>query len=271
MRNSRAKPCWVGEAVCVGPGAKPFPKVNYGQGQQAWNPGKRDEVYRQVEKAREDQGFARNFAADILFGKSDSWFTYEVPKGPHRSSEEDRGSDVPRTPQLVQKQSKNGSALYNENTLNASKSWVTQAFGAPVLKGQDGNWYEAKVLVNSNKSSDKGGINLKGTNEYGFMQGNRVADANTIRMLNEGHHAFAAKGYDGSEVYVPWAAGFTPGKSGGGKPEAGNAKRETAQGATERDMITAATAKPGNIIGGAETLISGALNSAKKTLLGGTS
>ena len=246
----------------------PFPKVDYGQGSQAWNPGKRDEVYQQEEKAKGDAGFARGFAADILFGKSDSWYTYETPQGPHRSSEEDRGSDVPRSPRLVEKKSKNGNALYNENTLNASKSWVTQAFGAPVVKGQDGNWYEAKALVNSGSlSNGKAGA----SNEYGFMQGNRVTDANAVRLLNEGHHAFTAKGYDGSEVYVPWADGYAPGKSGGGKPEAGNAKKETAQGATERDMITAATAKPGNVIGGAETLLSGALNNTKKTLLGGTS
>ena len=253
--------------MCVGK-QDPFPKINYGQGSQAWNPGKRDEVYQQVERARGDAGFARGFAADILFGKSDSWYTYEIPRGAHRSSGEDRGSDIPRTPRLVEKNAKNGSALYNENTLNASKSWVTQAFGAPVIKGTDGNWYQAKALVNN---SALGIGNFKASYDYGFMQGARVTDANAVRLLNEGHHAFTAKGYDGSEVYVPWAAGFAPGKSGGGRPEAGNSKKETAQGATDRDMITAATAKPGNVIGGAETLLSGAMANRNKTLLGGTS
>lgn len=264
--------------------SSPAPKVDYGQGSQAWNPNKRDDVYQQVERAKSDDGFARSFAADILFGKpsGDSWFTYETPKGPHHSSEENRGDDVPRTPRLVEKQAKRGSALYNENTLNASKSWVTQAFGAPVVKGADGNWYEAKALVGSGGTSQGPGgqvmfANKNSTPDYGFMAGARLTDANTVRLLNEGHHAFSAKGYDGSEVYVPWADGFAPGKGGGGKPEAGNAKKELAQGATARDMVTAVTAKPGNVIGGAaagggaETLLSGALKNAKKTLLGGSS
>lgn len=237
-----------------------YPKMDYGQGNRAWNPGKRDEVYQQVEKARGDAGFAAGFAADILFGKNNSWFTYETPKGPHRSSEEDRGSDTPRAPRLVEKHSKRGNALYNENTLNASKSWVTQAFGAPAVRDESGNWYGAKVLVG------------QGNDGYGFLRGDRITDANAVRLLNEGHYAFSAKGYDGSEVYVPWAGGFEPTKAGGGRPEAGNAKKDVARGAVERDMVTAGTARPDNVIAGgdARTLLGGTAENLKKTLLGGT-
>lgn len=91
-------------------------------------------------------------------------------------------------------------------------------------------------------------------------------------MLNEGHYAFSAKGFDGSEVYVPWADGFVPRKGTQGKPEAGNYKKDARQQKvqTESSSIGVGQAQPGNIIGGMPTLLgdAGKKQASAKTLLG---
>ncbi|MDR2161216.1 MAG: hypothetical protein LBO77_03645 [Desulfovibrio sp.] len=220
-----------------------LPQVNYGQSKGAWNPGKRDEVYRQIERARSDAAFANLFASDILFGK---------PEGKYYYQETETGLE--RT-----KAAKNG-YLYNENSLNAAKSWVAQAFGVPAMRGEDGAWYKASPLLKPPSFASKA------QTQYGYTQGGRITDAQTLRLLNEGHFAFSARGYNGSEVYVPWAEGFAPGKGGRGKPEAGDAKKESRAGKDPGMAVGAA--RPGTVLGDPEDLRT-LMGGRGKTLLGG--
>ena len=114
-----------------------LPKVNYGQADgQAWSPASRSEVYQQAEKARTDAAFANQFAADIIFSK-----------------EKTGSSAYDLSGQAVKMN--NPGYLYNQNSLNASKSWAGQAFGAPAVKGADGNWYTAYGQLNMEKIPTK--------------------------------------------------------------------------------------------------------------------
>ena len=236
-----------------------YPQINYGQGKNnAYNPANRGAVYQQVQRATKDANFARNFATDIIFGQpgtgdfdSTEYWTWQ--------SQTTGNKDDSKTETWFGKTTTPDSYLYNRNSLNASKSWVAQAFGNPALQGGDGNWYRAQSIVDNRNAS--------GTTQYGFRAGERITDAQTVRMLNEGHYAFKAGGYDGSEVYVPWAQGYTPAKGQGGRPEAENSKSQTSANATpQRDMVSPSTAQPNNVIAGQASLLGNDRN--KKTLLG---
>jgi hypothetical protein len=230
--------------MCINRGPN-LPQLDYGQGQGAFNPSTRAPVYQQVDKARRDGAFARDFAADILLGKPDSGekiytnpyttkhtrtfggdtYTYETT---HNSVKPNKGGKGP-------------DYLYNRNSLNAASSWVPQAFSAPALRGENGNWYQADLWQG------------KGETESGwdFAQGKQITDAETLRRLNQGTYAFAATGVRGTQVYVPWAEGYVPAKGGHGAPEAGNRKQEAENtGNTNRRIPTVGTAMPGNVIGG---------------------
>ena len=90
-------------------------------------------------------------------------------------------------------------------------------------------------------------------------------------MLNEGHYAFSAKGFDGSQVYVHWASGYTPKKGYAGKPEAGNYKKDQdpKKVHTESAGVGVGQAQPGNVLGGKPTLLGDAgKKQIGKTLLG---
>ena len=246
-----------------------MPKVDYGQGAgKAWSPSTRSEVYQQADKAREDADFANQFAADIILSKEGTGGkVYDLS-----------GKSV----------SLNKGYLYNKNSLNASQSWAGQAFGAPAIKGEDGNWYTAYSQLNMATGSKKvvsGGrdnhtwstkpVYMPGkANGFGFIQGERITDADMIRQLSEGAYAFTAQGANGSTVYVPYASGYQVQKSEGGKPEAGNFKKDTAGGATARDSRTAYNVQPnvvGDPLGMRQTLLGGGMAQAlnkQKTLLG---
>ena len=240
------------------------PQVDYGQGNQAFNPSGRGPVYQQVEKARQDAAFAQSFAADIMLGKEASSSKVYGKNGQSMAANEQ-------------------GYMYNENTLNAAKSWVPQAFGAPAVKDKDGNWYQANLLANGNvakanydpsKDKAKGSMNdmlIAQGEGYGFIAGNKITDPNTLRMLNEGHYAFSAKGFDGSQVYVPWASGYVPKKGYAGKPEAGNYKKDQdpKKVHTESAGGGVGQAQPGNVLGGKPTLLGDAgKKQIGKTLIG---
>ncbi len=244
-----------------------LPKVNYGQADgTAWTPSSRGEVYQQAEKARSDAAFANQFAADIIFSKKNTG-----------STAYDRSGKAVKF--------NNNGYLYNKNSLNAAQSWAGQAFGAPAVKGADGNWYTAYGQLNMTartvKTVSGGREGTRGTltvyngapGDYGFVQGERITDENLVRQLNSGTYAFTAQGSNGSTVYVPYASGYELQKGEGGKIEAGNYKRDVAQGATARDARTAYNVQP-NVVGDPlslrQTLLGGATaaQNQKKTLLG---
>ena len=244
-----------------------LPKVNYGQADgQAWNPSTRADVYQQAEKARNDAAFANLFAADIIFSKQATG-----------SKAYDRNGNAVNLGRGY---------LYNKNSLNASQSWAGQAFGAPAIKGEDGNWYMAYGQLNATagkKTTRVGGREtgltssrtiLRGDNSsYGFVQGERITDEGLLRQLNEGAYAFTAKGNNGATVYVPYASGYQLQKGQGGKPEAGNYKQDAAQGATNRDARNQWNVQPNVVsdpLGLRQTLLGGAAarQNKSKTLLG---
>ena len=244
-----------------------LPRVNYGQADgQAWNPSTRADVYQQADKARSDAAFANQFAADIIFSKQATG-----------SKAYDRNGNAVNLGR---------GHLYNKNSMNASQSWAGQAFGAPAVKGADGNWYMAYGQLNAvttKKTTRIGGretgltgsrIVYHGDNSsFGFVQGERITDADMIRQLNEGAYAFTAKGNNGATVYVPYASGYQLQKGQGGKPEAGNYKQDAAQGATNRDARNQWNVQPNVVsdpLGLRQTLLGGAAarQNKSKTLLG---
>ena len=244
-----------------------MPKVNYGQADgQAWNPSTRADVYQQAEKARSDAAFANLFAADIIFSKQATG-----------SKAYDRNGNAVNLGRGY---------LYNKNSLNASQSWAGQAFGAPAVKGEDGNWYTAYGQLNAvtiKKTTRIGGreTGLTGSHtvyrgdnsSFGFVQGERITDEGLLRQLNEGVYAFTAKGNNGATVYVPYASGYQLQKGQGGKPEAGNYKQDVAQGATNRDARNQWNVQPNVVsdpLGLQQTLLGGAAarQNKSKTLLG---
>ncbi len=246
-----------------------FPKVDYGQGEgKAWVPATRAEVYQRAEKARADAAFANQFAADIILSKKGTGSTvYDL-----------KGNAV---------KVNNSGYLHNKHSLNAAESWAGQAFGAPAVKGADGNWYTAYSqlnMVEEKRKSLQGGreshyetirsvYNPGGSSGYGFVQGERISDQNLLRQLESGSYAFSAKGANGLDVYVPFASGYELKKGEGGKPEAGNYKQDVAQGATARDKRSQWNVQPnvvGDPLGMRQTLLGGAMAEPKKskTLLG---
>ena len=243
-----------------------MPKVNYGQADgQAWNPSTRADVYQQAEKARNDAAFANLFAADIIFSKQATG-----------SKAYDRNGNAVNLGRGY---------LYNKNSLNASQSWAGQAFGAPAVKGEDGNWYMAYGQLNAvatKKTTTPGGRDgVRGTrtvyhgdnSSFGFVQGERITDEGLLRQLNEGTYAFTAKGNNGATVYVPYASDYQLQKGQGGKPEAGNYKQDVAQGATNRDARNQWNVQPNVVsdpLGLQQTLLGGAAarQNKSKTLLG---
>lgn len=249
--------------MCLG--APSALEVDYGQGKQAFSPAERGPVYQQIEKAKQDAAFAQMFAADIMLGKEASG-----------------GAVYGKNGQAIS--TKNG-YMYNQNTLNAAKSWVPQTFGAPAVQDKNGNWYQANLLANGNvvtadnrrllednRGKPQQDKFIKTGEGYGFIPGAKITDKETLRLLNEGHYAFTAKGFDGSNVYVPWASGYTPKKGYGGKPEAENYKKDPQRQKvrTPSSEVGVGQARPGNVIGGKPTLLgSAATASGRKTLLGG--
>ena len=251
--------------------AKPedfFPKVNYGQAQgKAWSPATRAEVYQQAERARTDAAFANQFAADIILSKQQS------------------GGKVY---DLNGKAIDTKGYLYNKHSLNAAESWAGQAFGSPVVKDKNGNWYSAYGQLDMTADAikkrtgtgrehsqiiDSVAYNPGKAGGFGFVQGERITDQAILRQLNEGVYAFTAKGANGQDVYVPYAAGYELRKGYGGKPEAGNYKQGDAGGAPERDKRTAWNVQPGVVgdpLGARQTLLGGATvpKQKAKTLLG---
>ena len=243
-----------------------MPRVDYVQADgQAWNPSTRADVYQQAEKARNDAAFANQFAADIIFSKQAT------------------GS---KAYDLIGNAVNLGRGyLYNKNSLNASQSWAGQAFGAPAVKGEDGNWYMAYGQLNAvatKKTTTPGGREgVRGTltvyhgnnSSFGFVQGERITDEGLLRQLNEGTYAFTAKGNNGATVYVPYASGYQLRKGQGGKPEAGNYKQDTAKGATGREPRNQWNVQPSVVsdpLGLRQTLLGGAAarQNKSKTLLG---
>lgn len=250
--------------MCVNAGTQ----YSYGQGGgSAWNPSTRDPVYQQVQRARSDPGFAKYFAWDIMTAKPEtgnSYYTYENqyvndPGGPDGSA---TSGHYERTLKEQSQQNEEGYGhLYTKHQLNASQSWVAQAFGNPVIKGKNGDWHMALRMRED-------ATPLGGGKGQDFIPGNQITDAQTVRLLNEGHYAFSAKGGDGTEVFVPWAAGYTPSKAGRER-EVGNTKDAQVGAGRDAQMVDVGRAKPGNVIGGGASLLG---NSAKeqerKTLLG---
>lgn len=245
-----------------------LPQVDYGQAAgTAWNPASRAEVYQRAEKARADAAFANLFAADIIFSK----------EGTGNGAYDRDGKSV---------RFNNNGYLYNKNSLNAAESWAGQAFGAPALKGENGDWYTAHGQLNMTSRTVRtvsggreGGRGARtiyngAAGNYGFVQGEKITDADMIRQLNSGAYAFTAKGANGATVYVPYALGYELQKGAGGKPEAGNYKQDVAQGATSRDSRTAYNVRPnvvGDPLGLRQTLLGGAATATqnqRKTLLG---
>ena len=252
------------------PDSKPdafLPKVDYGQKPgEAWNPSTRADVYQQAEKARNDAAFAQAFAADILLSKEHSGKKVYDLTG--KAVNLDRNY------------------LYTQHSLNAAKSWAGQAFDAPAIKGADGNWYSAYSqpdMVAGTRSrrvgGREGGISQSptyvkgGAGGFGFVQGTRITDQALLQRLNAGVVAFTAKGANGQTVYVPYAAGYVPKKGEGGRPEAGNYKKDVAQGATNRDARNQWNVQPNVVsdpLGLRQTLLGGAAarQNKSKTLLG---
>lgn len=241
-----------------------IPQVDYGQKKGAFNPDSRAPVYQQVERARKEGDFASLFAADIMFGKKESGeFVYTYAPGKAGSGGE------PASGTELGKHKVNGQGyLYNKNSLNASQSWVPQAFAAPAVRGDDGAWYSAQLLYDP-----KAG---KGKSPFGFIPGQKITDENAVRLLEGGHYAFKAEGAGGTEVYVGWAGGFEPKKNERGAPEAANRKKEeNTLPASARKMVSVGAAEPGNVMGGkvidgsqARSLL-GPVGQQNRTLLGG--
>lgn len=250
--------------MCI-PTSPSSAQVDYGQGKQAFNPSDRGPVYQQVEKARQDDAFAQMFAADIMLGKEASGGVIYGKNGQSMAGER-------------------GGYLYNKNTLNAASSWVPQTFGAPAVQDKNGDWYQANLLANGNVikadnsrlvQDNRGKFQvdqfIKTGEGYGFIPGAKITDKETLRMLNEGHYAFSAKGFDGSQVYVPWANGYVPKKGYAGKPEAGNYKKdpERQKVRTASSEVGVGQAQPGNVLGGKPTMLGDAgKKQIGKTLLG---
>jgi hypothetical protein len=175
--------------------------------------------------------------------------------------------------------------METRHQLNASKSWVAQAFGAPVISDGKGGWRKAVRLTQETTTTpvtdnrgrpvldESGNQAVKASTWQGndFAAGDAVTDANLIRLLNEGHYAFAGTGERGAKVYVPWAEGFIPAKGTNEAPERGNVKDSGGTGA-DRAGVSPGTARPGNVIGGRQSLLGGAAEQDQrwKTLLGGS-
>ena len=188
-----------------------FPQWNYGQGSGAWNPATAAPIYQQVEKARIVPDFALVFAADILFGKErsgDSCYVWEY--GPNltyvRAKYRTRGEN-----------GKNG-WLYNQNSLNASKSGVPQFFGPPAVHASGAWRYAVPCTTTSN------GLKPPGTGTFTFVAEDALSQADIIRQLNAGHCSFSAADSYGVVVCVPYATTYLPQKQRRARPECGNSK-----------------------------------------------
>ncbi len=164
-----------------------YPQVDYGQSGGAWVPASRGPVYQAMERARADPAFARLFAADILFGREESG-------GHYWTDEQTR---------------KTCRWLYNENTLNASQTWVALLFGPPSTL-LDGVWLKVGALCTGS--------------DWGFVAESPLT-GDTLRMLEEGHWAFSAMGRNGVLARVPYATDSKPLKTYRGRIECGNSKK----------------------------------------------
>ncbi len=189
----------------------PYPQVDYGQGSGAWIPASRAPVYQAMERARLESYFARMFAADILFGREESgghtWGYETVDQGHY----DNNGDWIPNpVPVLTRFSCK---WLYNENTLNASKTWVALLFGPPSVQSGSA-WFKAGAFWSGS--------------DWGFIAEDSPS-GDTLRMLQEGHWAFSATGCNGVTVCVPYAEDSKPLKEGRGRIECGNSKK-TPQG-----------------------------------------
>jgi hypothetical protein len=266
--------------MCLYQGGHNYTEYTYGQGGTfsynqlgqlkdgpAFNPSARDPVYQQVARARTDNGFAKFFAWDILTAKPETGnFFHELIDGnlvANRLENRDYGRDQ--------------AYMETKHQLNASKSWVAQAFGAPVVSDGNGGWRKAvrltrEVTMAMQKDAEGNPVPLAKQLWQGsdFAPGAAVTDTNLIRLLNGGHYAFSATGERGTKVYVPWAEGYLPAKGGNEAPERGNVKDSGGAGAN-RAGVGPGTARPGNVIGGRQSLLGGAAEQEqrRKSLLGG--
>jgi len=244
---------------------------DYGQGSAgaAFNPSSRDPVYQQVARARGDQDFARFFAWDILTAKPGSgdylYSAYDVQtpsSGQNHTAKRFGAAPQYTAPQYTTTREisagKRGNYLNTRHQLNATNSWVAQAFGAPAMKDADGTWRLAMRFG----SDTSGGQSWSGRD---FTPGGAITDQNVIRLLNEGHYAFSAKGERGTEVFIPWAAGYTPGK---GQQEAKEMKKKAQTGSgAERRAVGVGAASPGNVIGGRASLLGTAEDPGRRSSL----
>lgn len=252
------------------------PRYNYGQAPDSpFNPSRRDEVYQQVARARSDPGFASFFAWDIMSGKPDTGDYFYTSYVQDQYADDPNGGTRKTGQQTVfEKHRQEGGDgdgyLYANHQLNASKSWVPQAFDYPVMKGEDGGWYRAeRYSYDPQARSSMADSLFKTSGQQSFKAGEQVTDATTIRLLNAGHYAFSAKGARGEEVFIPWAEGFAPRKGGKEKAEAGNDKQQQTGSGRDAQMVGASTATPGNVIGGGASLLGNSQNLPdRKTLLG---
>jgi hypothetical protein len=217
-------------------------------------------VYQQVARARSDQDFARFFAWDILTAKPGSGdYLYSAYDEKTQTGFDRRGEPVYASERKISA-GKKSNYLNTKHQLNATNSWVAQAFGAPAMKDTNGVWRQAMRF-----DVDTSG----GKSWYGqdFTPGEAITDRNAIRLLNEGHYAFSATGERGTEIFIPWAEGYTPGK---GQQEAREMKKkaQTWSGA-ERSTVGVGAASPGNVIGGRASLLGTAEYSGRRrSLLG---
>lgn len=216
-----------------------FPWHNYGQGAgNAWAPSRSAPVYSMVERARHQPAFALVFCMDILFGKErsgDYCYQWEFIYDEH----EENGEIIRTNKRLarVRKKTKNSDGkygwLYNQNSLNASKSGVPAIFGPPAAK-RNGAWRFAVPCTRYKLPRSQGselGPKPDGAGDFTFVIEDPITDARYTSMLNAGHCAFSAADSYGTKVCVPWGrndgaqTAYVPRKHRRGRPEAGNSKK----------------------------------------------
>lgn len=212
-----------------------FPQINYGQGDGAWSPASSAPVYQKMERARFDAAFALLFCMDILFGKErsgDSVYVWEyVPVFEYDSNE---GSQVVVSGYWIKNKvqtegSKGTGWLYNDNSLNASRSGVPHMFGPPASRSGASWLYAVPCTTTRDVTLPPVFPQLSlpvSMPQFSFVLENALTgnDARYVRLLDAGHVAFAATDHYGTTVAVPYALGWEPVKQRRARPECGNSK-----------------------------------------------
>ncbi len=209
--------------MALGYGDTVFPQYDYGQGEGAWNPASGSLVYRRMEQARFVPSFALTFCMDILFGKERSgdqcyfWSSDPVYGTDAHGESVITGYTFTRLKHKTRGSKGNG-WLYNDNTLNASRSGVPQMFGPPAAKS-GGMWRYAVPCTTM-----AGDPLPAGVPQFTFVIDSPVEDGAYLRMLDAGHAAFVARDHYGTAVCVPYALHWEPRKQRRGRPECGDSK-----------------------------------------------